>query len=237
MDHENYQNPGLSSKYVPWFSVIFTMCHSALIKTNAFSQVDLPLIDGDYVWAEGKSVSKHDSTVIALETDDPNITGYGEVVPLGPNYLPSYANGVRTGLAELAPKILGQNPTQISVLNRLMDFELKGHPYVKSPIDLACWDILGKVAGLPVSTLLGGRHQEEVLLYRTITQRPADEMAQLVKKYKGEGYTRFQLKLGSDADEDIRRIRICRSVLDPGDVLVGDANTGNNHNICTVDAV
>ena len=34
---------------------------------------------------------------------------------------------------------------QIGPLNRLMDFHLKGHPYVKSPIDMACWDILGKV--------------------------------------------------------------------------------------------
>ena len=102
-------------------------------------------MDGDYVWADGKSVSKYDSTVIAIETDDPDITGYGEVVPLGPNYLPSYAAGVRTGLMELGPKLLGKDPTAIGVINRFMDFELKGHPYVKSPVDMACWDILGKV--------------------------------------------------------------------------------------------
>ena len=34
---------------------------------------------------------------------------------------------------------------QIGPLNTFMDFHLKGHPYVKSPIDMACWDILGKV--------------------------------------------------------------------------------------------
>ena len=70
---------------------------------------------------------------------------YGEVVPLGPNYLPSYAAGVRCGIKELGPKLLGQNPTQIRVINAFMDYHLKGHPYVKSPIDMACWDILGKV--------------------------------------------------------------------------------------------
>ena len=32
---------------------------------------------------------------------------YGEVVPLGPNYLPSYAAGVRCGIKELGPKLLG----------------------------------------------------------------------------------------------------------------------------------
>ena len=43
-----------------------------------------------------------------------------------------------------------------------MDYNLKGHPYVKSPLDMAFWDILGKAAGMSVSTLLGGREQDEV---------------------------------------------------------------------------
>ena len=73
---------------------------------------------------------------------------YGEVVPLGPNYLPSYAGGVLAGLKELGPKLIGKDPTQLKVMNRFMDYELKGHPYVKSPIDMACWDILGKVIKL-----------------------------------------------------------------------------------------
>ena len=67
------------------------------------------------------------------------------MVPLGTNYLASYASGVRVGLKELCPKLIGQDPTQIKVINDFMDFHLKGHPYVKSPIDMACWDILGKV--------------------------------------------------------------------------------------------
>ena len=70
---------------------------------------------------------------------------YGEVVPLGSNYLPSYAEGVRTGIKELGPKLLGLDPRETRVIYSVMDYELKGHPYVKSPIDMACWDILGKV--------------------------------------------------------------------------------------------
>jgi L-alanine-DL-glutamate epimerase-like enolase superfamily enzyme len=66
-------------------------------------------------------------------------------VPLGSNYLASYPNGVRAGIKELAPHILGQDPTKIGVLNKHMDYHMKGHLYVKSPIDMACWDILGKV--------------------------------------------------------------------------------------------
>lgn len=160
---------------------------------------------------------------------------YGEVVPLGPNYLPSYAGGVRAGLRELAPRLLGADvdAAQVAAVNDLMDFHLKGHPYVKSPLDVACWDALGKAAGLPAATLLGGRRQDSVKLYRAIPQRSPDEMARMVDRYRAEGYRRFQLKLGGAPMEDVARLRRCRAVLDSasggdGDryVLVGDANTG-----------
>jgi L-alanine-DL-glutamate epimerase-like enolase superfamily enzyme len=107
-----------------------------------------------------------------------------------------------------------------------MDAALKGHPYVKSGIDMACWDILGKATGMPVCQLLGGRFGESIRLYRAISQTPPDEMARNVAGYKAEGYTRFQLKVGGDPDLDIQRIRQVREVLAPSDRLVADANTG-----------
>ena len=55
-------------------------------------QVDLPLHEGKYAWSGGKSVDVFDSTVVRIETDE-GVTGYGEVCPLGPAYLPSYAEG------------------------------------------------------------------------------------------------------------------------------------------------
>ncbi|MCQ8783392.1 cis-3-hydroxy-L-proline dehydratase [Mangrovibrevibacter kandeliae] len=188
-------------------------------------QVDLPLREGRYSWSNGNFVEVFDSTVVAVETDA-GITGYAECCPLGSAYLPAYAAGVRAGLAELGPKLIGLDPTELGTLNRAMDAALRGHPYVKAPIDIACWDILGKVAGLPVWKLLGGRAQERVALYRAISQRSADEMADNIAGYRAEGYAKFQLKVGGDADDDIARIRATRAILSPGDVLVADANTG-----------
>src|SRR5437588_11483993 len=97
-------------------------------------RVELPLHEGSYKWSGGKSVTVFDSTVVAVETDT-GLTGWGEVCPLGPAYLPAYAAGVRAGLAELAPKLIGEDPTQLAHLNRVMDAVLKGHPYVKSAVD------------------------------------------------------------------------------------------------------
>ena len=90
------------------------------IKRIAAWQVDLPLHEGSYKWSGGKSVAVFDSTVVAVETDS-GLIGYGEVCPLGPAYLPAYAAGVRAGLKELAPKLIGEDPTQLGKLNRVMD--------------------------------------------------------------------------------------------------------------------
>ena len=51
-------------------------------------------------------------------------------------------------------------------------------------------------------------------------------MAANVAGYRAEGYRRFQLKVGGNPDEDIERIRAVRAILEPGDKLVADANTG-----------
>jgi L-alanine-DL-glutamate epimerase-like enolase superfamily enzyme len=188
-------------------------------------RVELPLHEGSYKWSGGKSVSVFDSTVVAVETDA-GVTGYGEVCPLGPFYLPAYATGARTGIAELAPHLIGEDPTQLGKLNRRMDSGLLGHPYVKSAIDMACWDILGKVTGQPVCMLLGGRYGEDFGLYRAISQETPAAMAARVGEYRSAGYRRFQLKVGGDPGEDIERIRAAAAELQPGDRLIADANTG-----------
>ncbi len=188
-------------------------------------QVDLPLHEGSYKWSGGKSVEVFDSTIVEVETDT-GIVGFGEVCPLGPFYLPAYAEGVRAGIRELAPHLLGCDPTQLDVLNRRMDAAMKGHPYVKTGIDMACWDILGQVAGQPVCNLLGGRYGEDFVLYRAISQGSPDEMAENVAGYREEGYRRFQLKVGADPQEDIERIRFVGDILEPSDKLIADANTG-----------
>ena len=188
-------------------------------------QVDLPLHEGSYHWSGGKSVDVFDSTIVAVETDVGTV-GHGEVCPLGPFYLPAYAAGARAGIAELAPHLIGEDPRDIGRLNRLMDHALKGHPYVKSPIDMALWDILGQATGQPVVTLLGGRYGDDVPLYRAISQDTPERMAGRIAGYRTEGYQKFQLKVGGDPDTDIARIRAAAEVLELGDVLIADANTG-----------
>jgi len=188
-------------------------------------QIDLPLLEGSYKWSGGNSVSVFDSTVVEVMTDT-GLSGWGEVCPLGPAYLPAYARGARTGIAELAPHLIGMDPLALGELNRRMDAAMRGHPYVKSPIDVACWDLLGQAAGLSVATLMGGHVGERFALYRAISQESPEAMAGRIAQYRAEGYRKFQLKVGGEPDTDIDRIRAAAAHMQRGDVLIADANTG-----------
>jgi L-alanine-DL-glutamate epimerase-like enolase superfamily enzyme len=170
-------------------------------------ELEYGLLGEKYSWSNGLFITSVTGMVVQVDTDE-GISGFGEVCPLGPAYMEAFAAGVPAGVAELAPSIFGLDPRQLNKLNETMDLALGGHNYVKSPIDVACWDILGKASGQPIATLLGGRYRDAFPPYRAIPQRSPEEMAEDVLKFREKGYRRFQLKVGGE------------------DVLVADANTG-----------
>jgi L-alanine-DL-glutamate epimerase-like enolase superfamily enzyme len=188
-------------------------------------QVSYSLLDQKYSWSNDLFITDIVSTIVRVSTDA-GVVGYGEVCPLGSAYMDAFAKGVPAAIPEFGPALIGMDPLQLNLLNERMDLALGGHNYAKSPVDIACWDILGKVSGLPVATLMGGRYRDGVPPYRAISQRKPEEMAQDVLKYRAIGYRRFQLKVGGNANDDIDRIRQCRAVLERDDILVADANTG-----------
>jgi L-alanine-DL-glutamate epimerase-like enolase superfamily enzyme len=195
------------------------------IKQIDVFQVDYKLLDKKYAWSRAQAVTSFVSTIVKISTDE-GLNGYAEVCPLGSAYMDAFAQGLPGGIEEIGPLLLGQDPCQLNVINHLMDSSLTGHNYIKSPLDIACWDILGQSSGSPLCTLLGGRSMEIFPLYRAISQGSAKEMAEDVARYREEGYRRFQLKVGGDPDDDIKRIKSVLKVIKPGDILVADANTG-----------
>ena len=187
-------------------------------------RADLPMREGRYSWSN-QSHSAFDTTVVLIDTDS-GLTGVGECCPLGPTYLPAYAEGVRAGIAQIVPALIGEDPTHLERMNDTMDGLIKGHPYVKSAVDMACWDLLGKVTALPVYTLLGGLRQTEVALYKVVSREDPADMASHVREYRSQGFRRFQVKVGEDPSTDIERIRATAEQMEAGDVLNADANTG-----------
>jgi L-alanine-DL-glutamate epimerase-like enolase superfamily enzyme len=184
-----------------------------------------PFRDGTYTCSGGRSAEGFDSLIVRIDTDS-GITGWGEMAPLGAFYDPSFAAAARVGFAELAPLLRRIDPRQVGSVRRLMDLHLKGHPYIKSAIDMACWDVLAKGAGLPLAEMLGGRFGDSVDLYRSISQMAPDKMADRARKYRDEGYRRLQVKVGLDPDEDVARIEAVRAAIGSDIVLFADANGG-----------
>lgn len=186
---------------------------------------DLSYVHGEYVMSGGRVIGRLASTVVRVTTDE-GLEGWGEVCPLGSAYLPAHAEGARTALRELAPVVIGLDPTNLAAVNDAMDTALLGHAYAKSPVDVACWDVLGQAAGLPVAALLGGVRQERFPLYKAVPLGPAAEMRDFVAARRAEGIHHFQLKIGGDPLEDAARVRAVVEGLEDEDRLVADANGG-----------
>lgn len=190
-------------------------------------RVDYELIADEYNWSRGQTVTSMNSTVCKVTTDE-GLVGWGEVCPLGSSYMDSYPGGLAAGIEELGPHLIGHDPTDLLVINDTMDSAMWGHNYVKTLIDIACWDIFGQASGQPVCKLLGGKFVDDYPLYRPISMHSPQKMAEIIQGYMAEGYHRFQLKVGADPFEDIERIKACRAVMGETDILVADANTGWN---------
>ncbi|MCC2113577.1 MAG: mandelate racemase, partial [Hyphomicrobiales bacterium] len=179
-----------------------------------------------YHMSEGKTCATVDSMVLRIDTDT-GLSGWGEVCPI-PFYLPAYADGVAPAIAELTPVLIGADPLGVEALMAKLEARLKDHRYAKSAIDIALWDLTGKALGVPVSTLFGGRRQERLPLYHSITCVAPEEMAKMAIDAQKTGITQFQVKLGRDRDwqADAARLRLVREAVGPGPLVYGDWNCG-----------
>ena len=188
-------------------------------------QVKIPYVGGAYVWGPGHTITTGLTTIITIDTDA-GITGCGECCPIDGTYLAAYPEGIIPALTRLAPALIGEDPRQLHAIERTMDVILKGHPYAKCAIDAACWDILGKVAGLPVCMLMGGRLTDGGPMYRVVPQKSAEEAVKEMEAHRAAGYRQFQIKVGSDWKSDIDRILHAAPLVRHDEIAFADANTG-----------
>lgn len=181
-----------------------------------------PFTEGAYGTSAG-SVPGYDSAIVAVDTDE-GITGWGESAPLGSFYSEAFAAGARAGMAELAPMLVGQDPGQPARITRLLDAAMHGQPYVKSALDMACWDAAARGQGRPLCEALGGRFGDAVDLYRAIRPLPPAQAAALAEQYVAEGYRRLQVKVGGDPAVDAERVAAVHAAAGASVVLFADAN-------------
>ncbi len=180
----------------------------------------------DYHMAGGKSCLITDSVIIRIDTDA-GISGWGENCPI-PHYLPAYAEGIEPAIDYLWPELLGSDPLGAEALMSRLDAYLIGHDYAKSVLDMAFWDITARKADLPLYTLLGGRRNQTMPVYHSLTCIAPKDMARMAKDAKDSGVTQFQVKLGADQnwEADVARIRLVREAVGPGLFVYADWNCG-----------
>lgn len=195
------------------------------IKRIHVYQALLPVL-GDPFRMSHVTLEELDSTLVEIVTDDGR-SGWGETCPLGAVYQPHHALGVRAGLEQIAPGLVGTEIVSPRRLAQQMDGLLAGHGYVKAALDIAVLDLLGQDLGVPVSTLLGGALVDRVPTYYSVPVGPPDDSARLAEQKVAEGYTRVQVKVGGrDLAQDVDVARRTWEAVGHRAGLTVDANRG-----------
>ncbi|NKK63515.1 mandelate racemase [Rhizobium leguminosarum bv. viciae] len=188
-------------------------------------KVDLPYSGGVYRLSGGREYRSFDATIVRITTND-GLEGWGESTPFGSTYIASHALGVRSGIAEIAPNLIGLDPRRVDRINDVMDGALVGHEHAKTALDVACWDVFGKSVGLPVCELLGGRTNVRMPVISSIYMADPEDMRRRVAKHRSMGYVGHSVKIGGEPAVDAARIAAALADKQPGEFFIVDANGG-----------
>ena len=155
--------------------------------------------------------------LVEVETDE-GITGWGEC--FGPGNVAIANKGIVEKVIQ--PMILGDDPLDRDVIwhkvyNLLRDHGQKGMPMqALSGVDIALWDIAGKVAGMPLHKLIGGAHRTRVKAYGYGMMLKRESVADHVARFRDEaaaiidmGFKATKMKVGLGARDDVK---LCEAV-------------------------
>lgn len=151
----------------------------------------------------------------------------------GEGYGPAHI--LNEGIKFLEPHIIGKNPLENEVIwstmyRKTLDFARRGILVASmSAIDIALWDLKGKILGLPISTLLGGAHRSEIKpyatgLYFTDHNNPSKDFEEEVALYKSQGFKAIKMKVGLGINEDFKNIKRMREIMGDDIELMIDSN-------------
>lgn len=157
----------------------------------ATKPTDILALDG----AEMGGFAFHAWLVVEIETED-GAVGIGNAA-LSPHVTKAVVDRY------LAPLLLGADPFDVeylwqSMYRRTMAFGRKGIAMVAvSAVDIALWDLMGKLVGLPVFRLLGGRMKPAIPVYASkLYHQPPEDLVEEARRYKNEGYGAVKMRLG-----------------------------------------
>lgn len=167
----------------------------------------------------------HAENVIVLIRTNEGISGIGECSPFRTIHGETMETCMIVG-AELARMLVGKNPIDIENCHSIMGKCIFGNNSIKSAIDIALYDIAGKVKNTPLYRLLGGMQTRELFTDYTVSLGPCEKMVEDALKIKSEGFHFIKIKLGDTVEKDIERIQRMREAVGPTIPFRVDANQG-----------
>jgi len=121
--------------------------------------------------------------------------------------------------------VVGCDPTRINLVNFALDTHLAGNSSLKAGVNIALYDVLGKMANMPLFRLLGG-YREKIATSVTIGLNPTDLMVKKAKQIVAEGFKFIKIKCGIDVEQDIENILAIQEAVGSAIKLRLDANEG-----------
>jgi muconate cycloisomerase len=185
-----------------------------------------------HTWASKMIAPIGHHAVVRVDTDD-GLSGWGEApagITWGGSHMRYYGESPKTVrqviMDHLLPAIHGLDPRQIAVIHDAMDQAVKGHPYAKAPLDMACYDIAGKAARVPVYTLLGGQFRDGIEVAHSLGIMPVAQCVDEAVIAVEEGAKTLKCKTGLDPERDVEVVRQLRERLGDAIRIRVDANEG-----------
>jgi L-alanine-DL-glutamate epimerase-like enolase superfamily enzyme len=175
------------------------------------------------------ALGRHDVSdflLVRVSTRD-GCEGWGEAT-VTPRWSGETCRGAQAMVDQvLGPAVIGCRADDLPELDRRLDAVAVGNWFAKSAIEMACWDIQGKVAGKPVYELLGGACRPLTIRSRfSLGAYDAERARRRATELVGLGFTTIKVKVGIDPVSDVERVRIVRETIGPDIGLTIDANGG-----------
>jgi muconate cycloisomerase len=166
----------------------------------------------EHTWASKMETPIGHHAVVRLDTDE-GLSGWGEapaIATWGGAHMRYYGETPETVRhiveAYLLPAVRGLDPAEVGVVHARMDKVVKGHPYAKAAVDIACHDLAGKALGVPVSTLLGGAHRAGIEVTHSLGIMDVDRCLDEAEQAVAEGARTIKCKTGLDPYRDVELV-------------------------------
>ena len=167
----------------------------------------------------------HSNAVLIKIHTDEGLTGIGEACAWEPEFYGETVESIHSSIVNyVAPKIIGEDPRNINKIMQTLDQILARVTCVKEGIDLALFDLLGKILNVSVVNLLGGKFRDQIPIASEIGIDSPSKMAKSAEIVLDMGINVIKIKGSSNQNEDVNRIKAVRSAIGPNNSLRLDPN-------------